>query len=306
MSNEITLAGNEPVQPRSGGRRYTVCFALGLACALGGLPATGADTAADARWEPSSVLATHAFFLDRSPALRAEAAASPADYPWRGAVPTRPDWPGVGRDISYFLGYQFVAIAVLYVAPESISGWDREQKRGYSFDKWRDNVSRPVWDDDRWWINYILHPYWGGAYYIQARERGLDRVQSFWYSALLSALYEYGAEALAEPVSAQDLVVTPVAGFLVGEYLFAPLRERIRSKPGSLVWSDKALLFITDPLGVISAKTDRLLGIKSTLQWQPVMQSPARVAGGFAAYPYPPGQTRGVAPAWGVQLRIDW
>lgn len=223
-------------------------------------------------------------------------------YSWRGTPTETPDWQGVGRDIGYFLGYQFAAIAVLYVAPESISGWDREQKRNYSFDKWRNNVSKPVWDDDRWWINYILHPYWGAAYYIQARERGLDRMQAFWYSALLSTLFEYGAEALAEPVSAQDLVITPVVGALVGEYLFAPLRKRIRAKPGPFDWSDKALLFITDPLGVLSAETDRLLGVKTTLRWQPVGLHASGRDGLAGAMTH--GRT--LAPVWGLQFRADW
>lgn len=226
-----------------------------------------------------------------------------AGYRWRGPAASQPDWQGVSRDTAYFLGYQFAVIGVLYVAPESISGWDREQKSSYDFDKWRDNVSHPVWDEDRWWINYILHPYWGGTYYIRARERGLDRMQSFLYSALLSSLFEYGAEALAEPVSAQDLIVTPVAGALVGEYLLAPLQQRIRAKQGTLDWSDKALLFAIDPLGVVSAETDRLLGVKTTLRIQRIMPRPAPVN---ARSDMEPASSRSAAPAWGVQLRIDW
>ena len=196
---------------------------------------------------------------------------------------------------------------MLYLAPESISGWSSEQRENYSFSKWQDNVTKPVWDEDVWWLNYVTHPYWGGAYYIQARERGLNRAQSFWYSALLSTLYEYGAEALAEPVSIQDLVVTPVVGFLVGEYLFAPLRQRIRAKPGELDWSDKATLFATDPLGVINAETDRLLGVKTTLQWQPiVMRIPASATGMDGAEGDSPEAARRGQPAWGLRLSVDW
>jgi len=287
----------------------------GIACSLFCAPPAAADSAvaadpagfADADWDPSSPLAAHALFLNHDSARHEDAAAPAEGYAWRGVPPTQPDWRGVKRDTTYFLGYQFVAIAVLYLAPESISGWDREQKRKYSFEKWRNNVSEPVWDEDKWWINYLLHPYWGGAYYIQARERGLDRAQSFWFSALLSTLYEYGAEALAEPVSAQDLVVTPLAGFLVGEYLFSPLRERIRAKPGELDWSDKTLLFITDPLGVINAETDRLLGVKTTLQWQPIgMQNPASASEMDSSAGMPPGYSRGAVPVWGLQFRADW
>lgn len=256
-------------------------------------------------YPPAAPTAAYVLFIDQNVAPQEPTEARVAGYDWRGKPPDQPDWGGVGRDVGYFLGYQFAAIAVLYVSPESISGWDREQKRNYSFEKWRNNVSRPVWDNDRLWINYVLHPYWGGAYYVQARERGLDRSQSFWYSALLSTMFEYGAEALAEPVSAQDLVVTPVVGALVGEYLFAPLRARIRAKPGGLNWADKTLLVVTDPLGVLSAETDRLFGIKTTLRWQPIgLQLPAMALDGAAAER--PAYLRNPRPVWGVQFRTDW
>jgi hypothetical protein len=271
--------------------------------------ANDADLAAtsDAAWDFSSPLATYGIFLNHGSMLDQDTAAQPDGYPWRGVPLTRPDWRGVGRDTAYFLGYQFAVVAVLYLAPESISGWDSEEKQNYSFEKWRENVSEPVWDDDSWWINYILHPYWGGAYYIRARERGLDRAQSFWFGALLSTLFEYGAEALAEPVSVQDLVVTPVAGFFVGEYLMSPLRERIRSKPGELDWSDKAMLFMTDPLGVLNAEMDQLLWVKTTLQWEPIgVQYPGLTAAMGTSAASQPGLLRSLAPAWGLQLRVDW
>jgi hypothetical protein len=298
-------------------RLIRVCysFALSLACVLCCIPMAAANGPIDAdsavmpdtAWDPSSPLQAYALFLNNGSALYEDAAAHSDGYDWRGVPPTQPDWRGVRRDTAYFLGYQFAAIAVLYIAPESISGWDSEQKQNYDFDKWRKNVSEPVWDEDRWWINYILHPYWGGAYYIRARERGLDRAQSFWYSALLSTLFEYGAEALAEPVSIQDLVVTPVAGFFVGEYLLSPLRERIRAKPGELDWSDKTILFVTDPLGVINAETDQLLGVKTTLQWQPIgMQNPALTAAMGSSAASSPMLPRSLAPAWGLQLQVDW
>ena len=270
-----------------------VCAALQLlpAAAQGAAP----QIPGEAPWAAS---------LQYEPTSHEEAAMQHAGYRWRGPAASQPDWQGVSRDTAYFLGYQFAVIGVLYVAPESISGWDREQKRNYDFDKWRDNVSRPVWDEDRWWINYILHPYWGGTYYIRAQERGLDRMQSFLYSALLSSLFEYGAEALAEPVSAQDLIVTPVAGALLGEYLLAPLQQRIRAKQSRLDWSDKALLFAIDPLGVVSAETDRLLGVKTTLRIQRIGMP--RPGAAKARAVLEPASPRSAAPAWGVQLCIDW
>jgi hypothetical protein len=290
-------------------------FVFSLACVVCCLPDAAAAGSAGAdpvdlyetAWDASSPLAPHAHFLGHGPLAQEGPAGRPDGYDWRSVPPSPPDWRGVRRDTAYFLGYQFVAIAVLYVAPQSISGWSDEQKEDYDFERWRNNVSEPVWDEDTWWLNYLLHPYWGGAYYIRARERGLDRTQSFWFSALISAFYEYGAEALAEPVSAQDLLVTPLGGFVVGEYLFSPLRERIRAKPGKLDWSDKAILVATDPLGVINAGIDDFLGVESNLKWQPIgVQNPTYPPQAGHLDAVPAGLARGMAPAWGVQLRVDW
>lgn len=232
----------------------------------------------------------------------------PEAYPWRATPPASPDWRGATRDVVYYLGYQVAGVAILYAMPESVSGWSDEDKDESSADRWRENVTNVVWDEDDWFVNYVMHPYWGGAFYVRARERGLDRVQSFWFSTLLSTLWEYGAEALFEPVSVQDLVVTPLAGFLVGEYLFAPLRERIRAKPGELDWSDKVLLVLTDPLGAINVQVDGLFGVKSSLQLAPIGQR--RPAFGFDEYSIraarPGAHSGGFRPAWGLQLRMSW
>jgi O-acetylhomoserine/O-acetylserine sulfhydrylase len=60
----------------------------------------------------------------------------------------------------------------------------------------------------------------------RARERGFDERASFWYSFAMSTAYEFGAEALFEQPSIQDLIVTPVGGVILGEY-FIRLRARI-------------------------------------------------------------------------------
>jgi hypothetical protein len=228
-------------------------------------------------------------------------------YRWEGPPAEFPDWRGIKWDTFYFVAYQFVAVGVIYFLPESISGWTEEDKEEYSFSKWVNNVRNPVWDEDEWYVNYILHPYWGAAYYIRALERGFGRMHAFWYSFLLSTLYEFGAEALFEPVSYQDLVVTPVGGALLGEYVFAPIRERIRAKSGRLDWSDKTLLLLTDPLGVVSEATSRFLGVNTAMGFQPLVMEamllspevsdasdiglPARVSG---------------SPVWGLHITITW
>jgi hypothetical protein len=176
--------------------------------------------------------------------------------------PAEPDWPGLARDTGYLIGYQFVGFLVLYVAPESISNWSQESKKNYDFDKWVHNVSHPTWDEDKWWINYVLHPYWGSAYYLDARGRGFDRWGSLWYSFLCSSLYEFGTEAFAEPASIQDIFVTPIVGSMLGMALEAPWRY-LEAKGESRNPGDSVLLYLIDPLGQLNRGVDRLFGFGS-------------------------------------------
>jgi len=84
---------------------------------------------------------------------------------------------------------------------------------------------------------------------------------------LLSALYEFGIEAFFEPPSKQDLIATPVGGYLVGKYIFEPIRENIKAKP-ELKWYDHAGLILTDPLGAVNSLFERALGIESDIRVQ--------------------------------------
>jgi len=187
---------------------------------------------------------------------------------------SEPDFEGIKRDTWYFLGYQAAAVGILYVLPESISGWSEESKDEVSFKKWRDNVSNPTWDKDEDYINYILHPYWGAAYYVRARERGYNSHQSFWYSVLLSSLYEFGFEALFEQPSIQDLVVTPVFGSLLGVY-FMRLRETVKQRNAGVTevsTGDKVLMFATDPLGGLNRTVDKWFGRDAQVTVNPYVQ----------------------------------
>jgi len=174
------------------------------------------------------------------------------------------DWLGLARDTGFLIGYQGVALGVLALLPESVSAWNGHNK-DVSFDKWWHNVQNPVWDHDAWPINYIGHPYFGAVYYIRARERGFDRIDAFLYSAIGSAIYEFGIEAFFEPPSYQDLIVTPVGGALLGGLVFEPIRSWARRRPEPR-WYHDAILMVTDPLGALNYVAERLIGIKSDIR----------------------------------------
>jgi len=176
---------------------------------------------------------------------------------------SQPDWDGLTKDTAYFLAYQLSIIGVLYVMPASISGWTDETKEDFSIQQYKDNVRQVVWDKDDWWLNYVLHPYWGGVYYVRAQQRGFGPMGSFMYAVTLSSLYEFGAEAFFEEPSIQDLIVTPVAGYFVGKY-FMEVRANIHKKPaGTLSATDKFVLVMTDPMGAMNEVVEGWFGNNS-------------------------------------------
>jgi hypothetical protein len=185
------------------------------------------------------------------------------------------DWVGLTRDTALLVGYQIVGAAILYVVPESVSQWTSHNKDA-SFEKWWDNVQNPRWDHDAWAVNYIGHPYFGSTYYIRARERGFDRIDSFLYAAFASALYEFGVEAIFEPPSYQDLIVTPVGGALLGGLVSEPIRNWVKRKP-EIKWYDHVILIATDPIGALNYVAESLMGIKSDIR----VGVPRRGAGVF-------------------------
>ena len=213
------------------------------------------------------------------------------------------DREGLKRDTWYFVGYQWATIGLLYVAPEGVSGWSDEQKNEYSLSTWWDNVTHPQMDSDDFYINYVLHPYWGAAYYVRAQERGYDAKGGFWYSVLLSSMYEFGAEALFEQPSIQDLIVTPVLGSLLGRY-FMGVRHDIREREDMLGYRatrDKWLWVLTDPLGSLNSQVDRMFGRETQLQIQPYGYSAHRDQG----FPREPNR-QDIEIVYGLQFRLQW
>jgi len=221
------------------------------------------------------------------------------------------DWKGIRRDTLYFIGYEVVAVGVLHLLPEEKTHFNKE---GAGFAKWRKNVTHPEWDDDDLYINLLLHPYWGAAYYIRGRERGLNAWESLGYSTLLSTIYEFGAEAFFEPVSYQDLIFTPLLGSLLGEFVFIPLRKSIKSKSSQLTGLDKFTLIMTDPLGAINDLVDRAFGINAYVSVAPMVAT--RLTGldrRPRAAMAPENRVGWGAPdvrrrpaVWGLQLQIRW
>lgn len=149
----------------------------------------------------------------------------------------------------------------LAALPESATGWDTEDD---IFSKWVENVQAgPVWDHDNWAYNYIGHAYVGGVYYQVARKSGYRQWDAFVYTTLMSTFYwEYGIEAFAEVPSIQDLVYTPLIGWVYGEWAFQTemgIRDRNNKVAGSKILGETSL-FLLDPIDSLGRGVNRLVG----------------------------------------------
>jgi len=162
-------------------------------------------------------------------------------------------------------GMGLAAAGILWAMPESVSKWDMEGvTAGTMLQKWWDNVSSgPVWDNDEWYLNYIAHPYDGVVYYQIARNSGYSQWDSFVYTALMSTFFwEYGFEAFAEVPSIQDLIVTPVGGWLYGEWAYRA-ENTIKSNDYRILgskWLGYTSVFLLDPVNCIAEGINSVAG----------------------------------------------
>lgn len=171
---------------------------------------------------------------------------------------------GLISDKTNYMAFLHIAAAgLLYIMPESVTNWDKSTMSLSSVtDKWARNVKHgPVWDKDDWVINYIGHPYQGAAYYVFARQSGYDWQEAFLFSTIISTfMWEYGFESFAEAPSTQDLIVTPIAGSILGEILLSG-GKRVAENDGKVLGS-KTLgnisLALIDPAGSAVKALQRL------------------------------------------------
>ena len=189
--------------------------------------------------------------------------------------PARRDWRRLGLTSSMYVGATVIAFGVLWVMPESVTNWDKEEikEKGFAW-KWKENVKAgPVWDEDDWVLNWITHPYSGGIYYMTSRSAGFTPLESFGYSVIMSTFFwEYGIEAFAEIPSIQDLVITPVVGSIVGEGFFYAKKSILRHDKkvfNSRFWGITTL-FIIDPFNTFLDGLNYKEKVKTQMNVAPV------------------------------------
>lgn len=131
------------------------------------------------------------------------------------------DWHRLWINTATLSGAFVGTLLVLECLPEDATAWNRAEIQDVPlFKRWNNHVIKegPEWDHDKFYFNYIMHPYAGAAYFMGARSCGFNFWRSALYSAIISTVgWEFGIEAFMERPSIQDLFVTPVIGSCMGE-----------------------------------------------------------------------------------------
>ena len=159
-----------------------------------------------------------------------------------------------GKASANAIGYNITMGTILFLAPESFTNWGKDDKLRIEsiLSQFGESYSNlPVIDDDDWPVNYIGHPYQGSFYYNSLRSQDVG----FWYSSLFclgnTLLWEYVWEAGFEQPSMQDLIVTPLAGVLLGEAIH--IATKTMSKNG-FRWYEIVLVTGLNPAYAINNK----------------------------------------------------
>jgi len=167
-----------------------------------------------------------------------------------------PNYKRLGINTAVLSGAGIAALGVLSLLPQDATSWNKKEITDVPpFKRWWRNIRKgPVVDKDNFIFNYILHPYGGAVYYMGARSQGFNLFYSFLYSAAVSTFFwEYGIEAFMEVPSIQDLIVTPVAGTILGEGFYL-LKRYIVNNDYKLFGSGflgNVAVFLVDPLNEI-------------------------------------------------------
>lgn len=167
------------------------------------------------------------------------------------------DWRRLWINTATLSGAFVGTLLVLECLPEDATSWNRAELQDVPLLKrWNDHVIKqgPNWDHDKFYFNYILHPYAGAAYFMAARSCGFNAWQSMLYCSIISNIgWEFGVEAFMERPSIQDMLITPLIGSFIGE-CFYKLKRNIVSNGYTLAGSSilgNIVAFLVDPVNEV-------------------------------------------------------
>lgn len=163
----------------------------------------------------------HAAYTKQSVGKKeSSAVTSPYELPYSVTGNTY-DWHRLWTNTAVLSGAFVGTLLVLECLPEDATAWNRAEIQDVPlFKRWHNHVIKKglEWDHDKFYFNYILHPYAGAAYFMAARSSGFNFWKSALYSSIVSTVgWEFGIEAFMERPSIQDIFVTPIVGSCIGE-----------------------------------------------------------------------------------------
>jgi len=157
------------------------------------------------------------------------------------------------------LGYATIGVAVglglgmfvMTLLPPNTMGWEGMTPSFSNIE--RGFTQGPALDKDVWYWNAVVHPLAGAEYYLLARNRGAAGWQAALYSAALSAYWEFGPESIYERPSTQDLIITPLAGAILGECRYQARKALIDPQTGRANTTFKRVLVVLlDPVEALT------------------------------------------------------
>lgn len=194
--------------------RTITCLFTSLLCAACAYKPITAQTVSSV----DSLATTSIVMKDRKPSIY--------DMPYSPTA-SYANWKHLMVNTGVLVAGGATTLVILEMLPEESTAWSRSQQKRYSmWERYRMHFKKgPVWDNDKFVFNGILHPYGGAAYYMSARSCGFNIWGSFLYSFCISTFFwEYGVECFMEIPSVQDLIVTPVIGSIFGECFYLAKR----------------------------------------------------------------------------------
>jgi hypothetical protein len=142
--------------------------------------------------------------------------------------------------------------------PTSLSGhfylYIRQNELGhlgeiYTLRNWKRTFTMPpVWDHDSISWNYGAHPIMGSFSYLSYRNRHAHWAEAVAGTAVNSIIYEYIIAGATQRPSFNDMIVTPIAGSLLGEAIYQVKKRMIGDH--RLTTLEKIVITITDPFEV--------------------------------------------------------
>lgn len=146
-------------------------------------------------------------------------------------------------------GFEAVGYGILAALPTDISEWENGVFKQYGPNMRRAYTQPPVFDNDKWYFNYVGHPYQGAIFYNSVRSQNANIWQSCLFTLGQVYVWEYVIEAGLEQPSIQDLIVTPVAGVLLGEGIH---RATIAMAKNGFKWYEATAVVIFNPMFAIN------------------------------------------------------